>query len=210
MDHKGSSSPDNILGSHARTNMFMTNPIFNNMHTKHGLLRYLNRLQTRHLSLTQSRISLGSWTTKPNATSEMIPMSGREVDQPSPFAPLSVVIYYLPSRHWSDGLRIMDRQALSIHFAFYIYVSRMTSCAPWPCKSHTGPKTANLPFSLSVGVWIAGVKVSICVLVAFGHSFSLFWQSHFAKFWYHLIVSVFLSVMYRTEKFSIFWWAIGK
>jgi glycine dehydrogenase len=52
------------------------------------MLRYLRRLESRDLSLTQSMIPLGSCTMKLNATSEMFPVSWPEFNRIHPFAPL--------------------------------------------------------------------------------------------------------------------------
>lgn len=76
-----------VLGAQARTSDFMTHPIFNTLHTEHELLRYMQRLQSRDLSLTHSMIALGSCTMKLNATSEMVPVTWPEVCEPHPFSP---------------------------------------------------------------------------------------------------------------------------
>lgn len=55
-----------------RTSAFMTNEVFNKYHTKHEMLRYIKRLESKDLSLTYSMISLGSCTMKLNATSEIV------------------------------------------------------------------------------------------------------------------------------------------
>lgn len=80
-------SADGIFGDFSRTSEFMTHPIFNSMHTEHELLRYIQRLQSRDLSLTHSMIALGSCTMKLNATSEMVPVTWPEVCTPHPFSP---------------------------------------------------------------------------------------------------------------------------
>lgn len=87
MEQESNVTTDTVYGDMARTSEFMTHPIFNSMHTEHELLRYLNRLQARDLSLTHSMISLGSCTMKLNATSEMIPVTWPEICQPHPFSP---------------------------------------------------------------------------------------------------------------------------
>lgn len=80
-------STESVYGPFARTSEFMTHPVFNTMHTEHELLRYINRLQSRDLSLTHSMIALGSCTMKLNATSEMVPVTWPELCNPHPFAP---------------------------------------------------------------------------------------------------------------------------
>ena len=47
-------------------------------HAEHEMLRYLNRLQAKDLSLTTSMIPLGSCTMKLNATTEMLPVTWPE------------------------------------------------------------------------------------------------------------------------------------
>jgi glycine dehydrogenase len=70
-----------------RKSAFLTHPVFNSYHAEHEMLRYLNRLQARDLSLTTSMIPLGSCTMKLNATSEMIPVTWAEFGKLHPFAP---------------------------------------------------------------------------------------------------------------------------
>ena len=53
------------------------------------MLRYINKLEKRDLSLNYSMIPLGSCTMKLNATVEMIPISWPEFNSIHPFAPLS-------------------------------------------------------------------------------------------------------------------------
>jgi glycine dehydrogenase len=71
----------------ARTSAFLTHPTFQKYHSEHEMLRYLNRLTTKDLSLTTSMIPLGSCTMKLNATSEMLPVTWPEFGRIHPFAP---------------------------------------------------------------------------------------------------------------------------
>ena len=71
----------------ARSSAFLTHPTFSRYHAEHELLRYLNRLQAKDLSLTTSMIPLGSCTMKLNATTEMIPVTWPEFGRIHPFAP---------------------------------------------------------------------------------------------------------------------------
>jgi glycine dehydrogenase len=71
----------------ARTSAFLTHPTFHRYQAEHELLRYLNRLTTKDLSLTTSMIPLGSCTMKLNATTEMIPVTWPEFGRMHPFAP---------------------------------------------------------------------------------------------------------------------------
>ena len=71
----------------ARTSGYLTNPVFNNYHAEHEMLRYLHRLQARDLSLCTSMIPLGSCTMKLNGTTEMLPISWPEFANIHPYAP---------------------------------------------------------------------------------------------------------------------------
>ena len=70
-----------------RTSAFLAHPTFHRYHAEHELLRYLNRLQAKDLSLTTSMIPLGSCTMKLNATTEMLPVTWPEFGRIHPFAP---------------------------------------------------------------------------------------------------------------------------
>jgi glycine dehydrogenase len=71
----------------ARQSAFLTQEVFGRYHVEHELLRYINRLQQKDLSLTTSMIPLGSCTMKLNATAEMLPVSWPAFSQIHPFAP---------------------------------------------------------------------------------------------------------------------------
>ncbi|HET9621708.1 MAG TPA: aminomethyl-transferring glycine dehydrogenase [Kofleriaceae bacterium] len=70
-----------------RSSAFLTHPTFHRYHAEHEMLRYLNRLTTKDLSLTTSMIPLGSCTMKLNATTEMLPVTWPEFGRIHPFAP---------------------------------------------------------------------------------------------------------------------------
>ena len=76
-----------IPAAFARTTPFMQHEVFNRYHSEHEMLRYINRLASKDLSLVHSMITLGSCTMKLNATSEMIPVTWPEFGQIHPFAP---------------------------------------------------------------------------------------------------------------------------
>ncbi|MBT8199387.1 MAG: aminomethyl-transferring glycine dehydrogenase [Acidimicrobiia bacterium] len=71
-----------------RTTEFLAHPVFNSYHSETELLRYINRLRAKDLSLVHSMIPLGSCTMKLNATSEMIPITWSGFGRMHPFAPI--------------------------------------------------------------------------------------------------------------------------
>ncbi len=72
---------------YARTSLFLTNEVFHTHRSETEFLRWVHRLQSRDLSLTTSMIPLGSCTMKLNATTEMLPVTWKEVAGLHPFAP---------------------------------------------------------------------------------------------------------------------------
>ena len=71
----------------ARQTEFLSQAVFKRYHSEHGMLRYMQQLQERDLSLAHSMISLGSCTMKLNATAEMMPITWPEFTNLHPFAP---------------------------------------------------------------------------------------------------------------------------
>jgi len=84
-------SPDSIPQNLLRTSEFLTHSVFNDFHSETEMLRYINRLQAKDVSLIHSMIPLGSCTMKLNATAEMIPITWPEFNQLHPFAPADQV-----------------------------------------------------------------------------------------------------------------------
>jgi glycine dehydrogenase len=80
--------------AHARRSPFLTHPVFNQYHSEHEMLRYLQRLKARDLSLAHSMIPLGSCTMKLNGTAEMIPVTWPELARLHPFAPIEQAVGY--------------------------------------------------------------------------------------------------------------------
>ncbi len=72
----------------ARTSSYMQQRVFHRFHAETEMLRYIQKLRERDLSLAFSMIPLGSCTMKLNASSEMFPISWPEFAQLHPFAPL--------------------------------------------------------------------------------------------------------------------------
>ena len=90
---------DEINSSQAKLNTrntpVLSHPIFTACHSETQMLRYINKLQNRDLSLAHSMIPLGSCTMKLNATSEMVPVSWPEINSIHPFVPHDQVSGYL-------------------------------------------------------------------------------------------------------------------
>jgi glycine dehydrogenase len=78
-----------------RTSKFLTHPVFNSHHSETELLRYINHLSSKDLSLVHSMIPLGSCTMKLNSTAEMAPVSFEKVSNLHPFLPLNRAKGYL-------------------------------------------------------------------------------------------------------------------
>ncbi|KAF1947892.1 glycine dehydrogenase [Clathrospora elynae] len=78
-----------------RTSKFLTHPVFNSHHSETELLRYINHLSSKDLSLVHSMIPLGSCTMKLNSTAEMAPVSFETVANLHPFLPLNYAKGYL-------------------------------------------------------------------------------------------------------------------
>jgi glycine dehydrogenase len=71
----------------ARQSAILTHEVWHRYHVEHELLRYMQRLQQKDLSLTTSMIPLGSCTMKLNAAAEMFPLSFPGFSQLHPFVP---------------------------------------------------------------------------------------------------------------------------
>ena len=89
--HSGLTVPAEL----ARTTPFMTHEVFSRYRSETEMLRYLQRLRNKDLSLADAMIPLGSCTMKLNAAAEMLPLSWPEVADLHPFAPLDQVAGYL-------------------------------------------------------------------------------------------------------------------
>ncbi len=82
-------APESVPAGLARTGEILVHPVFRAYHSETQLLRYINKLRGRDLSLTHSMIPLGSCTMKLNATSEMLPVTWAAFGSLHPFAPAS-------------------------------------------------------------------------------------------------------------------------
>ncbi|GLB35899.1 putative the glycine cleavage system catalyzes the degradation of glycine [Lyophyllum shimeji] len=77
-----------------RTSEYLPHPVFNKHHSETEMLRYINHLASKDISLVHSMIPLGSCTMKLNSTSSMIPITWPEYSTVHPFAPHDQVAGY--------------------------------------------------------------------------------------------------------------------
>jgi glycine dehydrogenase len=87
IEHEG--SLDIIPTALTRTSEFLTHPVFNEHHSETRMMRYINYLQSKDISLIHSMIPLGSCTMKLNAAAEMMPLSWTHWSKMHPFAPMN-------------------------------------------------------------------------------------------------------------------------
>ncbi|MHB1219375.1 MAG: aminomethyl-transferring glycine dehydrogenase [Alphaproteobacteria bacterium] len=88
IDELDAAAPDGIPAGLRRNSPILAHPVFNRYHSETEMLRYMKRLEDKDIALNRSMIALGSCTMKLNATSEMIPVTWRELGGLHPFAPL--------------------------------------------------------------------------------------------------------------------------
>ncbi|MEM1108759.1 MAG: aminomethyl-transferring glycine dehydrogenase [Planctomycetota bacterium] len=70
-----------------RNSPFLSHPVFNQYHTEHEMMRYLQRLVSRDYGLCHGMIPLGSCTMKLNAAAEMIPVTWDGFASLHPYCP---------------------------------------------------------------------------------------------------------------------------
>ncbi|NNE70705.1 MAG: aminomethyl-transferring glycine dehydrogenase [Rhodothermales bacterium] len=75
-------------GAMPRKSSYLEHPVFNSHHSETDMLRYMQRLSSRDLSLTTSMIPLGSCTMKLNATAELLPITWSGLNAIHPFVPI--------------------------------------------------------------------------------------------------------------------------
>lgn len=96
-----------------RTSEFLPHPVFNKHHSETEMLRYINHLASKDISLVHSMIPLGSCTMKLNSTSSMIPLTWPEFSNVHPFAPRDQVVGYDTVIKVGFSLFVMFRQSLT-------------------------------------------------------------------------------------------------
>ena len=80
-------APAEVDAAFRRSSPFLEHPVFHRYRSETEMLRYIQRLESRDLSLTTSMISLGSCTMKLNAAAEMLPITWPGFGRIHPFAP---------------------------------------------------------------------------------------------------------------------------
>ena len=78
----------------ARESEYLSHEVFHQHHSESSMMRYLNKLSMRDVSLTTSMIPLGSCTMKLNSALEMEPVSWPEFANMHPFQPSEQVEGY--------------------------------------------------------------------------------------------------------------------
>ena len=81
-------------GSLVRTSTYLEHSVFNSYHSETAMMRYLQRLASRDLSLTTSMIPLGSCTMKLNAAAELMPITYPGFSKLHPYAPSEQSVGY--------------------------------------------------------------------------------------------------------------------
>ncbi len=92
----------------ARTEPYLTHPVFHQHRSETAMLRYLRRLADRDYALDRGMIPLGSCTMKLNATTEMEPVTWPEFGALHPFAPIEQAAGYL------ELIRGLERQLAEV------------------------------------------------------------------------------------------------
>ena len=86
--------PSTLEEMPGRASVWLMQPVFHQHRSESELLRYIQRLVSKDLSLVHGMIPLGSCTMKLNAASELLPVSWPEFATLHPFAPEDQVLGY--------------------------------------------------------------------------------------------------------------------
>ena len=87
IQEKDDSILDSIPDSLRRTTPYLTHPVFNSHHSETEMLRYINHLASKDLSLVHSMIPLGSCTMKLNGTTQMELIGNGNFSNVHPYTP---------------------------------------------------------------------------------------------------------------------------
>ena len=85
---------DNLNSELLRSDVVLTQDVFNRYHSETEMMRYLRQLADKDMALDRAMIPLGSCTMKLNATAEMMPVTWPEFSQIHPWAPISQRLGY--------------------------------------------------------------------------------------------------------------------
>jgi len=99
LDALDAATADALPAALARTEPYLTHPVFHQHRSETAMLRYLRRLADRDYALDRGMIPLGSCTMKLNATTEMEPVTWPEFGALHPFAPAEQAAGYLELIH---------------------------------------------------------------------------------------------------------------
>ncbi|MBM9509148.1 aminomethyl-transferring glycine dehydrogenase [Actinacidiphila acididurans] len=95
IDALDAATADALPADLARTEPYLTHPVFHSHRSETAMLRYLRRLADRDYALDRGMIPLGSCTMKLNGTTEMEPVTWPEFGELHPFAPIDQAEGYL-------------------------------------------------------------------------------------------------------------------
>ena len=95
LDALADKHPGGYSGALGRTSSYLEHPTFQRYHSETSMMRYLQTLAGRDLSLTTSMIPLGSCTMKLNPAATLLPITMARFNKLHPFAPAEQAQGYL-------------------------------------------------------------------------------------------------------------------